>query len=195
MQRVPGEDLESVWPTLTNDDKATVCAKLKAGIDYLRSIPSQGFYGGVGATKRSYHLFWDPQGSRDICGPFQNSDEFNAALAKKLRKIYAGTRVCIDAKARFYEKHLGTMLGVSAPVFSHSDLQRKNILIDKVGDSVEVAIIDWETAGWYPSYWEYAIEFCSLQWIDDWPQCFEQILEPWPREAVAMRVLYQDLWF
>jgi hypothetical protein len=42
------------------------------------------------------------------------------------------------------------------------------------------AIIDWETAGWYPSYWEYAYIFALFQWVDDWPASVERIIDPWP---------------
>jgi len=38
------------------------------------------------------------------------------------------------------------------PTFTHGDLSSFNILVR--GDEI-VSIIDWETAGWYPSYWEY----------------------------------------
>ncbi|KAI9038535.1 aminoglycoside phosphotransferase family protein [Aspergillus affinis] len=37
-------------------------------------------------------------------------------------------------------------------MFTHGDLSSLNILVR--GDDI-VSIIDWETAGWYPSYWEY----------------------------------------
>ena len=37
-------------------------------------------------------------------------------------------------------------------VFTYSDLSSLNILVR--GDDI-VGIIDWETAGWYPLYWEY----------------------------------------
>ena len=37
-------------------------------------------------------------------------------------------------------------------VFTHGDLNSLNILA--CGDKV-VGIVDWETAGWYPSYLEY----------------------------------------
>ncbi|KAK6840103.1 hypothetical protein PG987_005969 [Apiospora arundinis] len=39
-----------------------------------------------------------------------------------------------------------------ASVFTHGDLNPSNIFVR--GDEV-VGIIDWETAGWYPDYWEY----------------------------------------
>jgi hypothetical protein len=39
---------------------------------------------------------------------------------------------------------------------------RENILAEEVENSISgageyriAAIVDWETAGWYPSYWEY----------------------------------------
>ena len=38
------------------------------------------------------------------------------------------------------------------PVLTHGDLSSLNIL---VRDDKIVGIIDWETAGWLPSYWEY----------------------------------------
>lgn len=37
------------------------------------------------------------------------------------------------------------------PVFTHGDLSSLNILVR--GDVI-IGMIDWETAGWYPSYWE-----------------------------------------
>ncbi|KAF1831724.1 hypothetical protein BDW02DRAFT_605866, partial [Decorospora gaudefroyi] len=100
----------------------------------------------------------------------------------------------ISAQAKFYERHLDTMLSVHPPVLSHSDLPRKNILFKKAVDSEEVTIINWEVAGWYTSYQEYAIGFCTLEWNDDGPQYFEEFAGPWPKEASAMRMLYQNLW-
>lgn len=46
---------------------------------------------------------------------------------------------------------LGNTIETSPIVFTHGDLSSLNILA-RVDDIV--GIIDWETAGWYPSYWE-----------------------------------------
>lgn len=54
----------------------------------------------------------------------------------------------------------------------------------------EVALIDWEDAGWYPSYWEYCAIFVAFDWQDDWPERLEGILDPWPSEATMLRMLY-----
>lgn len=38
-------------------------------------------------------------------------------------------------------------------VFTHGDIERRNIMVDECR---VIGIIDWEYAGWYPDYWEYA---------------------------------------
>ncbi|KAL4738169.1 hypothetical protein BDV11DRAFT_216131 [Aspergillus similis] len=60
------------------------------------------------------------------------------------------------------------------PIFTHGDLYREKVLVKKVVNPVTnkeeykvAAFVDWEMAGWYPSYWEYAHIFPLLQWIDD----------------------------
>ncbi|MFW9792593.1 hypothetical protein, partial [Brucella melitensis] len=59
------------------------------------------------------------------------------------------------------------------PVFTHSDLQRKSILVEveesaQDGKQFHVSLVDWESAGWYPVYWEYFAAFLSFKWNDDW---------------------------
>jgi Ser/Thr protein kinase RdoA (MazF antagonist) len=41
-----------------------------------------------------------------------------------------------------------------APVLTHGDLSSLNILIR---DDTVVGIIDWDTTGWLPYYWEYTM--------------------------------------
>ena len=55
------------------------------------------------------------------------------------------------------------------------------------------AVVDWEDAGWYPSYWEYASAFVDFVWDDDWPEKFERIVEPCPLEAGLLRFVRQDI--
>ncbi|KAF1939248.1 hypothetical protein EJ02DRAFT_259588 [Clathrospora elynae] len=196
MERLQGETLEMLWPGLEEKEKSLVCTELKKAIDTLRELPAPGFYGGVGRTCIPYHLFWDPERKKEICGPFDSETEFNAGLVKKLRANDEMNGGYITSKAEFCERNLDTMLSKHAPVFTHSDLQRKNILVRRRSESAfEVALIDWETAGWYPSYWEYSIKVATMHWVDDWPRRLEQVVESWPSEAAVLRMLYQDLWF
>ena len=60
----------------------------------------------------------------------------------------------ILSKARCHRRVFPLALHDHASVFTHGDFQRKNILI---GDDSNLVLVDWESAGWYQSYWEYAI--------------------------------------
>jgi thiamine kinase-like enzyme len=84
-------------------------------------------------------------------------------------------------------------------VFTHSDLQPKNVLVKEVKGGLyekefHVSLVDWESAGWYPVYWEYFAAFLSLKWNDDWCSKVEKIIDAWPAEAIMMKMIHQDLW-
>jgi hypothetical protein len=74
-----------------------------------------------------------------------------------------------------------------APTFTHGDLSSLNILAR--GDEI-VGIIDGETAGWYPSYWEYATACHVNPQILFWSDEIDKFLEPLP-EALEMEHLRQ----
>ncbi|KAL3480369.1 kinase-like domain-containing protein [Aspergillus californicus] len=59
-------------------------------------------------------------------------------------------------------------------VFTHGDLSSLNVLVR--GDTI-VGIIDWETSGWYPSYWEYTTA-CQSFLVEE----IDKFLHPMPEE-------------
>ncbi|KAF6804052.1 hypothetical protein CMUS01_14939 [Colletotrichum musicola] len=65
------------------------------------------------------------------------------------------------------------------PVFTHGDLSSLNILVR--GDDV-VGIIDWETAGWSPPYWEYTSAWFVNPCNPFWQEEVEKFLSPAPNE-------------
>lgn len=203
MERLDGESLGALWPVLDNAEKSTICGKLKDIFTTIRKIPipQPQFYGSVERGPVPHHLFYSADSDSAICGPFKSESGFNAALVRRLRVIWA-TKEKHSFKADFYHRNLDAILYGHKPTCSHSDLQPKNIIVRRVqtqaglaSESFEVALIDWEEAGWYPSYWEYSSVFVAFEWRDDWPERLEQIVDPWPSEAAALRMLYQDLWF
>jgi hypothetical protein len=196
MQRLAGESLEILWPQLTEEEKSAVCAKLKNAFDSLRKLPSPSFYGGIGRTPLPHHFFWDSAKTPEINGPFGSEAELNAGILRKLRHQSKQNRGYLDFKIEFYERHLNDLLKKHGSVFSHSDLQRKNILVSRhAGAIMSVVIVDWEDEGWYPGYWEYCLQIASTAWADDWTSRLEDIIAPWPHEASIFRMLYQDLYF
>lgn len=51
-------------------------------------------------------------------------------------------------------------------VFTHADLNMRNILVDE--DGKLSGIVDWECAGWYPEYWEYTKAHFGARYTFRW---------------------------
>ena len=73
------------------------------------------------------------------------------------------------------------------PVFTHGDLSSLNVLVR--GDKI-VGVIDWETAGWYPVYWEYTTASQVSPMNSFWREEIDKFLEPMP-EALEMETIRQ----
>ena len=71
------------------------------------------------------------------------------------------------------------------PVFTHGDLSSLNILAR--GDKI-VGIIDWETAGWYPSYWEYTTAWQANPMNYFWREEVDKFLDPMPKELEMEKI-------
>lgn len=52
-------------------------------------------------------------------------------------------------------------------VFTHADLNMRNILIDEYGKLSRV-VVDWECAGWYPKSWEYTKTHFGARYTFRW---------------------------
>ncbi|KAG9233424.1 hypothetical protein BJ875DRAFT_464182 [Amylocarpus encephaloides] len=53
-----------------------------------------------------------------------------------------------------------------ASVFTHGSVAPRNIM---VGETNHITgILDWESAGWYPDYWEYANIMRPQYLCEDW---------------------------
>ncbi|TVY39517.1 hypothetical protein LSUB1_G003957 [Lachnellula subtilissima] len=201
MERLGGEMLEKLWPALEEADKTRLLAKTRELLSRIRELPHQGFFGAVDGTHLSHHLFYWSKYPAHVSGPFSNEVDLIKGFAAKSR-LNAEDNDRISYVADFCEEQLMGSLAVvgRAPVFTHCDLQRKNILVEVVEGTAEnekdfrVSLVDWESAGWYPVYWEYFVAFISLKWDDDWCSKFVQAVDAWPAEAAMMKIVYQDLW-
>jgi hypothetical protein len=62
-------------------------------------------------------------------------------------------------------------------------------------DTFNITIIDWENAGWYPTYWESAISIYACGgWGDDWHSWVGKIMEIFYIEYGWMQMLLSELW-
>ncbi|KAL8296018.1 hypothetical protein RB600_001485 [Gaeumannomyces tritici] len=191
MEYIHGEALVSRWDNISDEAKSNTCRQLRAMLDKIRNIPSQGYFGCIGRRPMEDGIFWTspefgaPKGLID--GPFDTEDQLVGALVDKYRLMGGSPN-----KAGFYSRVLPQVLLGHAPVFTHGDLQPKNILI---GSDGQLVLIDWESAGWYPSYWEYAVAmFACGDWGNDWHEYVADMLDEYPNEYVWFDMLKRELW-
>jgi Phosphotransferase enzyme family len=206
MEYIHGSTLLSEWPAMSELQKQRVCMKIKSYFEELRQIPSPGYYGSLGHGHLPNGMFWTGEGANrnpTINGPFQTESALNEALVQKYKLIaYQNGRQ--GYKAEFYKRSLLFVFKKHEPMFTHGDFQRKNVIVRRIPtkkrvcanavDDYHVTIIDWEMAGWYPTYWEYCFAALSFIWDDDWPSKVEKVLRPYWIEYPWIKIFFDGLW-
>lgn len=175
MSRAPGEPLDSRWKFLSEDEKASVKARLDAIVGDFRFLP-------VPPTHEAMAVLGEgsPRQCKDARrhvrvapGPISSEIELNEFLTFSPQRTQSSTIAMI----RSYLKSSHQI------VLAHGDFHPRNIMVatsSQLHNPVEgdvppqephhtingsvnqsntrvtiTAILDWEMCGWYPEYWEY----------------------------------------
>ncbi|KAI4865650.1 hypothetical protein F4820DRAFT_447857 [Hypoxylon rubiginosum] len=137
--RVPGLPLSRCQTLLSGRDIERITNQLKDYVSQLRDIPKlvnpdMAICNTLGEACRDPRI----HGASPV-GPFANEAAFSQMLRFSHDPARRGHKI----------------------VFTHADLNPRNILIDRtmqpdgsMGWTV-TGIVDWETAGYYPEYWDY----------------------------------------
>jgi thiamine kinase-like enzyme len=170
MERIKGDIIGNGWVKRTEESKAKLLSQLKSLVAQMREIqPPEGM--GVASVDGGSLYDCRVPGSSLRFGPFKTVQGFHRHLRRGME--FDPT---LDAEVR----DLITQQNRSWPlVFTHGDLSSLNIMAR--GDEI-VGLIDWETAGWYPSYWEYTaahqVNPQNSFWVDE----IDKFLQPMPEE-------------
>jgi aminoglycoside phosphotransferase len=179
MEKVNGEMLGQGWLSRTKESREYILNQLRDMIEEMRRIPPPNNDRAAnvdGGTLYDCRLPGAPNTRRRF-GPFTHLSDFHRFLRR-------GTEAHPDQYPEV--KELITMHKGTWPLcFTHADLSSLNILVH--GDDV-VGIIDWETAGWYPSYWEYTTAWNVNPQNEFWQKEVDGFLEPRPTELAMERV-------
>ncbi len=193
MEYIRGEPLHVRWDVLSGTDKSAISRELRLIFSKLRSVPSPGYFGCIGRRPLEESMFWTRPAENGaepvptVDGPFDTEAQLNDAMIEKY--LY---NKGMPSKAKFYRRTFPHVLRDHPPVLTHGDFQRKNVL---VRDDGTLVLIDWESAGWYPSYWEYALAmFACGSWRDDWHEYVGLTLDEYPNEYVWLDMLVRELW-
>ncbi|KAJ1648824.1 hypothetical protein IWQ61_009891 [Dispira simplex] len=166
MEEIQGTEL--VWDDTC--DKAKVLAQLR---DYLAQIHS------LKATEVGNH--------EGLCRVYHYYND-----EEKCETIQDFHKQCLLTASpglpQPFKDHLEVSLGSSYDIiFSHGDLALHNVLVDT--ESNIVAIIDWEYAGFYPEYWDYACLLRTNIWKTDWPNRMREVLRPYDALSFVHRFI------
>ncbi|GBE87269.1 hypothetical protein SCP_1005160 [Sparassis crispa] len=183
MEFIPGRTLKDAWPDMTAASKDTLTEQLRVHMNSLRSL--RGTYiGGLGCTPCFDHIFADEPPSD--CGPFPNVAAFHDTLAKAINRYGVPEGFPTSrSKCRLFKDDYHI-------VFSHGDFASRNIMLSEEGKLA--AILDWETAGFWPEYWEWmkaSIDIESEPY--DWGDALDLILEPFDADALIENMFLRVL--
>ncbi|OJJ76237.1 hypothetical protein ASPBRDRAFT_401142 [Aspergillus brasiliensis CBS 101740] len=147
MTIIPGTCLAKKWDMLDINTKESICLQLWRLISKWREIPLPSEFAGL------FQCAADGSPSQD-------------PLLEDLRTPPRPLRTDAELRERIYERYLhcgGLRYEHTLPdmlprsdksVFTHGDVVPRNIMVDDQNNIT--GILDWEYAGWYPDYWEYA---------------------------------------
>lgn len=189
MEYIKGPDMRTIWGDLEISEKEDITAQLAAYFTELHALPSPGFFGcslpsGFGSLDKKTlpdFLFNAVEGP-GYGGPYENIQELRQGLVKALRAAQAEE----TERANFFEHILPQIMVEDGPVFSHGDLQLRNIILR---DDGKVILIDWAMSGWYPSCWDYAYTMFAAQFQSDWHAWVPKFLPEYPSEYLLLGIL------
>ncbi|KAI0474428.1 kinase-like protein [Xylaria cf. heliscus] len=152
MEHLQGSPLSETWGDLEDTAKERICKGLWGFVEQLRDIPKppefEHFYQCAADGSMSQDVLL-----QDLGFPVPLLDD--ESLRERINERYMHL-----GGASYRENLLDYLPRSNISVFTHTDIAPRNILVDK--DGKITGLIDWETAGWYPDYWEYAKT--QLQW-------------------------------
>lgn len=159
MTRLPGFDLENSDDELDVDAEGPWIHELKTCIQSMRLWTSPFSDGQIcsvnGTSIRSSRV------PHHVMGPFKNETEFHQFLFAPASMHGFESREDYDnalSRARKLQEKSHRL------VFTHGDLKSHNILIDDDGHLS--GLLDWESGGWCPDYWDFttAMRFGRSTW-------------------------------
>ncbi|GCB22393.1 hypothetical protein AAWM_05278 [Aspergillus awamori] len=160
--RMDGETLESAWPSLSNDQKATIADQVADVCKQLQSITSPSIQGINGGACRLDMVFDDG----NLHGPFHSDSEFRDAISRELS---------FPAFSNKTDKFMQRFPECGPYVLTHGDLNISNIMVK---DGQLMGIIDWEFAAYYPIWYEYLGIACDSIGKDaEWRELLRQRLD------------------
>ncbi|KAI0020266.1 protein kinase-like domain-containing protein [Xylariomycetidae sp. FL0641] len=176
MERMNGDIAGHGWVKRTEESKQGILSQLEHMVQQLRDLqPPKD----VGVSNVLGGPIYDCRlPGKSFWGPFDTQDDFHNELRGGVHLEGADTSA-VPVAADLLELMSFHKQQHPPPVLTHGDFCSQNILVK--GDDV-VGIIDWETAGWLPYYWEYSCAWNTNPQNQFWQSEVDRFLTPLPHE-------------
>ena len=145
MSLIPGTTLDKIWPQLQKKQKMSISHQLNELLLKLRQLrrPNDMLFGGVcgeGCKDTRRH-------TRVSKAPIHDSTEFENFLFSN--PSFGGSVYIAILRGLLVHR-------ASNCVFTHGDVRPANIIVqpNSDGNYLITGLIDWETSGFYPDYFE-----------------------------------------
>ncbi|KAF2677762.1 hypothetical protein K458DRAFT_349534 [Lentithecium fluviatile CBS 122367] len=149
MTRIPGKDLgdPGLYEGMTDDERESIFAELQCILQIMRKWfhpwGKEQICSVLGTAVRSVRI---PSHAVEPC---ESESEFNDHLFSSISSHSFETREMFEETVEIAAR----LRKMRHPiVFTHGDLKHHNIM---VLDGHISGFLDWESAGWYPDYWEF----------------------------------------
>ncbi|KAI9163916.1 hypothetical protein HJFPF1_05548 [Paramyrothecium foliicola] len=152
MTRIPGEQLDDVYHELRETKRTAIVDEISRMVEIMRAWKSPW---GLRICRISGGSIRSIRVPNHQVGPCESEKDFNdyllAAASPHSFKSREDFQSSLQVARRLNEvRH--------RIVFTHGDFFLHNILVD---NGHVTGFIDWESAGWYPEYWEFTT---PLRW-------------------------------
>jgi len=161
LEKVKGQALKHQWTHLSPQVREKVIQKVRSAVVCMQKSKRSIICGLEDGPVFHPALPHNRMNDGECIGPFHTLTEFHKFMLDRHRGKWSYN----DPKrtANFDHDFLRSPWCSDVNNFTHADLSPTNIMVDTKG---RVAIVDWETAGWWPSYME---NFMCRRYIDeDW---------------------------
>lgn len=154
MTRLPGEELGRTWESLNEEERENAFSEMQIILRMMRNWPhawgEERICSVSGTALRSVRV------PNHLIGPCENEEEFNDCLISPASCHRFPSEDIFKGKLNCWKRIRSMRHRI---VFTHGDVKHHNILFHKGHIS---GLIDWESAGWYPEYWEFttALKYC-----------------------------------
>ncbi|KAE8339761.1 hypothetical protein BDV24DRAFT_152542 [Aspergillus arachidicola] len=182
-------------PSLTPAQKTIICKLVRDALNGLRNIPPLDYLGTSNCQPYHDGVFWTKDYNPLISGPFASQKEMNCGIIERLSQTECPQYI------RLLQDMVDSTLHDHRTVFTHGDLQPKNIMVNEVesfedgSSSFKITLIDWELAGWYPEYWDFCNATIYYRFKPDWLELIPDILDEYPVEYLMMQVVYSSVFY